>query len=140
MAHISLSIIDYTANAGRLIIDSSGVVQISALTSNGTVSTQSSNGSLYVSSDANFKNRRWFCRKWIRKVLALKPRYFYWKDKEAFSADRQLGFYAQEVNAVSEEIANTPPEGCGWGIYDRMTSSITNCCYSRTTSTNRRIK
>jgi hypothetical protein len=113
------AIIDYTANAGRLIIDSSGVVQISALTSNGTVSTQSSNGSLYVSSDANLKIEDGFVENGLEKVLALKPRYFYWKDKEAFSADRQLGFYAQEVNAVSEEIANTPPEGCGWGIYDR---------------------
>ena len=110
-------------------ITSGGVVQIAGLTSNGTVSTQSSNGSLYVSSDANLKIEDGFVENGLGKVLALKPRYFYWKDKEAFSADRQLGFYAQEVNAVSEETANTPPEGCGWGIYDRglvalLTSAI----------------
>ena len=103
----------------RLIITNGGVVQITGLTSNGTVATQSSNGSLYVSSDANLKIEDGFVENGLEKVLALKPRYFYWKDKEAFSADRQLGFYAQEVNAVSEETANTPSEGCGWGIYDR---------------------
>ena len=100
-------------------ITSDGVVQIAGLTSNGTVSTQNSNGSLYVSSDANLKIEDGFVENGIEKVLALKPRYFYWKDKELFSADRQLGFYAQEVNEVSEETANTPPIGCGWGIYDR---------------------
>ena len=116
-------------SAERMRITSGGVVQITGLTSNGTVSTQSSNGSLYVSSDANLKIEDGFVENGLEKVLALKPRYFYWKDKEAFSADRQLGFYAQEVNAVSEETANTPPEGCGWGIYDRglvalLTSAI----------------
>ena len=113
----------------RMRITSGGVVQIAGLTSNGTVATQSSNGSLYVSSDANLKIEDGFVENGLEKVLALKPRYFYWKDKEAFSADRQLGFYAQEVNAVSEETANTPAEGCGWGIYDRglvalLTSAI----------------
>jgi hypothetical protein len=105
--------------AERMRITSGGVVQIAGLTSNGTVSTQNSNGSLYVSSDANLKIEDGFVENGIEKVLALKPRYFYWKDKELFSADRQLGFYAQEVNEVSEETANTPPMGCGWGIYDR---------------------
>ena len=118
-----------TAFTQRMRITNGGVVQIAGLTSNGTVSTQSSNGSLYVSSDANLKIEDGFVENGLGKVLALKPRYFYWKDKEAFSADRQLGFYAQEVNAVSEETANTPPEGCGWGIYDRglvalLTSAI----------------
>jgi hypothetical protein len=118
-----------TNDTKRMTITSGGVVQIAGLTSNGTVSTQSSNGSLYVSSDANLKIEDGFVENGLEKVLALKPRYFYWKDTKEFSADRQLGFYAQEVNAVSEETANTPPEGCGWGIYDRglvalLTSAI----------------
>ena len=119
IGNVSGAMLFEAGGSERMRITSGGVVQISALTSNGTVSTQSSNGSLYVSSDANLKIEDGFVENGLEKVLALKPRYFYWKDKEAFSADRQLGFYAQEVNAVSEETANTPPEGCGWGIYDR---------------------
>jgi hypothetical protein len=51
--------------------------------------------------------------------MALKPRYFYWKPSTGFGNTRQLGFYAQEVNSVSEEAANTPATGQQWGIYDR---------------------
>ena len=141
----SWEIYDATAAAARLVITSGGVVQITGLTSNGTVSTQSSNGSLYVSSDANLKIEDGYVENGLEKVLALKPRYFYWKDKEAFSADRQLGFYAQEVNAVSEETANTPPEGCGWGIYDRglvalLTAAIQELSKQNEELSNRLIK
>jgi hypothetical protein len=109
----------YTQAGGGFKVANNGNVYCSLLSSNGTVSTQGGTGNLYVSSDADLKIEDGFVENGLEKVLALKPRYFYWKDKEAFSADRQLGFYAQEVNAVSEETANTPPEGCGWGIYDR---------------------
>ena len=51
--------------------------------------------------------------------MALKPRYFYWKSTTGYGNDRQLGFYAQEVNLVSEEVAHTPAAGQQWGIYDR---------------------
>mgnify|MGYP002477974694 CR=1 FL=1 len=41
--------------------------------------------------------------------------------KRNFGKDRQLGFYAQEVNkALGEEAANTPQDkNTPWGISDR---------------------
>jgi hypothetical protein len=118
-SHFVLKVENYNGSLDLFQVKGDGTVKINQLTSNGTVATQSSNGTLYVSSDANLKIEDGYIENGLEKVLALKPRYFYWKDKESFSADRQLGFYAQEVNAVSEETANTPAEGCGWGIYDR---------------------
>ena len=118
-SHFVLKVENYNNTLDLFQVKGDGTVKINQLTSNGTVATQSSNGTLYVSSDANLKIEDGYIENGLEKVLALKPRYFYWKDKEAFSADRQLGFYAQEVNAISEETANTPADGCGWGIYDR---------------------
>ena len=118
-SHFVLKVENYNGTLDLFQVKGDGTVKINQLTSNGTVATQSSNGTLYVSSDANLKIEDGYIENGLEKVLALKPRYFYWKDKEAFSADRQLGFYAQEVNAISEETANTPAEGYGWGIYDR---------------------
>ena len=118
-SHFVLKVENYNGTLDLFQVKGDGTVRINQLTSNGTVATQSSNGTLYVSSDANLKIEDGYIENGLEKVLALKPRYFYWKDKEAFSADRQLGFYAQEVNAISEETANTPAEGYGWGIYDR---------------------
>ena len=109
----------YTQAGGGFRVANNGNVYCSLLSGNGAVSTQGGTGNLYVSSDANLKIEDGYVENGLQKILALKPRYFYWKDKESFSADRQLGFYAQEVNAISEETANTPAEGCGWGIYDR---------------------
>ena len=128
-SHFVLKVENYNGTLDLFQVKGDGTVKINQLTSNGTVATQSSNGTLYVSSDANLKIEDGYIENGLEKVLALKPRYFYWKDKEAFSADRQLGFYAQEVNAISEETANTPADGCGWGIYDRglvalLTSAI----------------
>jgi hypothetical protein len=58
----------------------------------------------------------------------LEPGYWYYNDekKEAFGADRQLGFYAQNVNAaIGPEAAPEPEEGKPWGYYDRSVLAIT---------------
>ena len=58
----------------------------------------------------------------------LKPGYWYYNDekKKTFSADRQLGFYAQNVNAaIGPEAAPEPEEGKPWGYYDRSVLAIT---------------
>ena len=58
----------------------------------------------------------------------LEPGYWYYNDekKETFGADRQLGFYAQNVNAaIGPEAAPTPEEGKPWGYYDRSVLAIT---------------
>ena len=73
----------------------------------------------------------------------LEPGYWYYNDekKEVFGAERQLGFYAQNVNsAIGPEAAPTPTEitepddtgtqvGTGkfrpWGYYDRSVLAVT---------------
>jgi hypothetical protein len=58
----------------------------------------------------------------------LEPGYWFYNDekKESFGADRQLGFYAQNVNsAIGPEAAPTPEEGKPWGYYDRSVLAVT---------------
>jgi hypothetical protein len=58
----------------------------------------------------------------------LEPGYWYYNEEKApiFGADRQLGFYAQNVNqAIGVEAAPTPEEGKPWGYYDRSVLAVT---------------
>jgi len=58
----------------------------------------------------------------------LEPGYWFYNDekKEIFGTDRQLGFYAQNVNAaIGPEAAPTPEEGKPWGYYDRSVLAVT---------------
>jgi hypothetical protein len=58
----------------------------------------------------------------------LEPGYWYYNNekKETFGTDRQLGFYAQNVNsAIGPEAAPTPEEGKPWGYYDRSVLAVT---------------
>jgi hypothetical protein len=93
------------------------------LTGLGTGTVTSTSGVLSAVSDQNMKVADGEIENAIDKVLSLKPRYFYWKDKNG-NADtakrRQLGFYAQEVNLVVPEASPAPiVESDGWGVYDR---------------------
>jgi hypothetical protein len=101
----------------RLAIGTGGAVTISNLAAGGTVSAGAGTGTLTVSSDQNLKIADGFIEDGLSKIDALQPRYFYWKDEEGnanLEEGRQLGFYAQEVQAVSQEASPT-----GQGIYDR---------------------
>jgi hypothetical protein len=93
---------------------------------NGTVS--SSGGVLSASSDQNLKVADGAPSSAIEKTLALKPRYFYWKDKDGNANEeqgRQLGFFAQEVNEVLPEAAPAPKtDEEGWGVYDRSVVAL----------------
>jgi hypothetical protein len=58
----------------------------------------------------------------------LEPGYWYYNDekKETFGTDRQLGFYAQNVNAaIGPEAAPIPEKGKPWGYHDRSVLAIT---------------
>jgi hypothetical protein len=58
----------------------------------------------------------------------LEPGYWYYNDekKDTFGKDRQLGFYAQNVNAaIGPEAAPEPEEGKPWGYYDRSVLAVT---------------
>jgi hypothetical protein len=58
----------------------------------------------------------------------LEPGYWFYNEEKApiFGADRQLGFYAQNVNAaIGDEAAPIPEEGKPWGYYDRSVLAVT---------------
>jgi hypothetical protein len=101
-------------------ISSVGAVTIGNLGS-GTV--QATAGVLSIVSDARLKDEDGFVEDALTKVLHLKPRYFKWKKNNSAGLPhniRQLGFFAQEVQAVlGEEVVNSPPEGGNYGIHDR---------------------
>ena len=57
----------------------------------------------------------------------LQPGYWYYNDekKEIFGKERQLGFYAQNINAaIGPEAAPEPEEGKPWGYYDRSVLAV----------------
>ena len=97
----------------------SGGVTFSSL---GTGTVSATNGVLSTASDMNLKVEDGYIDKALDKIMNLKPRYYHWNEKSGLPTDlRQLGFYAQEVNAaLGEEAANTPKsENEKWGIHDR---------------------
>lgn len=84
----------------------------------GTVAL-SSGGTMYTSSDKNLKIDDGTIDSALNKVMQLNPRYFYWKEETDLGPDRQLGFYAQDINEVlGSEVANKNSAD-KWGIYDR---------------------
>ena len=88
----------------------------------GTGTVSATAGTLSTTSDMTLKIEDGYIDNALEKVLNLKPRYFHWKEESGLPTNiRQLGFYAQEVNAaLGEETANTPRnETDKWGIYDR---------------------
>jgi hypothetical protein len=106
----------------RLVVGTGGAITITNLSAGGTVSAGAGTGTLTVSSDQNLKVADGFIENGLAKVDTLLPRYFYWKDEEGnanLEEGRQLGFYAQEVQAVSPEASPT-----GQGIYDRAIIAI----------------
>ena len=94
-----------------------GTASFNSLQGGGSVSAGAGTGVLYASSSQDLKVEDGFVTDALDDVNALLPRYYYWKDSEG-NADiekgRQLGFYAQEVQAICEEAAPT-----GLGIFDR---------------------
>ena len=94
-----------------------GTASFNSLQTGGTVSAAAGTGILSASSSQDLKVEDGYVTDALDDVNALLPRYFYWKDLEG-NADiekgRQLGFYAQEVQAICEEAAPT-----GLGIFDR---------------------
>jgi len=58
----------------------------------------------------------------------LTPGYWFYNEekRDTFGKDRQLGFYAQNVNkAIGPEAAPEPEEGKPWGYYDRSVLAVT---------------
>jgi hypothetical protein len=98
--------------------------------SNYGVGTATFNGSGVISSvsDETWKTKDGIPTNPDAMLQKLAPGYWYYNDekKETFGKDRQLGFYAQNVNAaIGPEAAPEPEEGKPWGYYDRSVLAVT---------------
>lgn len=123
--------ITVTAGAG-----STSGVQLNAYTTNGTVTTTGGTGVLSSASDAGLKVHDGYVQNPLQMLSGLKARYYYWKDDLATEAEslgnipaqRQLGFFAQDVNAsLGDEAANPPPRWnptAPMGYYDRSVMAV----------------
>ena len=112
--------------AERMRISSAGIVTMSAYGA-GTA-TFSAAGVISSVSDETWKIKDGVPVDPDSMLKKLEPGYWYYNDekKETFGTARELGFYAQNVNAaIGPEAAPTPEEGKPWGYYDRSVLAVT---------------
>ena len=110
----------------RMRIDSSGIVTMSAYGAG--AATFSAAGVISSVSDETWKIKDGVPVDPDAMLKKLEPGYWYYNDekKETFGTDRQLGFYAQNVNAaIGPEAAPIPEEGKPWGYHDRSVLAVT---------------
>jgi hypothetical protein len=115
-----------TAGTERMRIASNGIVTMSAYGAG--AATFSAAGVISSVSDETWKIKDGVPVDPDAMLEMLEPGYWYYNEEKAptFGADRQLGFYAQNVNAaIGPEAAPTPEEGKPWGYYDRSVLAIT---------------
>jgi hypothetical protein len=123
--YISLSVNNNTTYVERLRVGSSGIVTMSAYGAG--AATFSAAGVISSVSDETWKTKDGVPVDTDAMLKKLEPGYWYYNDekKETFGADRQLGFYAQNVNAaIGPEAAPEPEEGKPWGYYDRSVLAV----------------
>lgn len=116
----------YSSGGRGLIIDSGTFVTMPAYGAG--AATFSASGVISSVSDETWKIKDGVPVDTDAMLKKLEPGYWYYNDekKQIFGADRQLGFYAQNVNAaIGPEAAPTPEEGKPWGYYDRSVLAIT---------------
>jgi hypothetical protein len=117
---------DGSANASAMSISSARIVTMDAYGA-GTA-TFSAAGVISSVSDETWKIKDGVPVDPDAMIKKLEPGYWFYNDekKEIFGTDRQLGFYAQNVNsAIGPEAAPTPEEGKPWGYYDRSVLAVT---------------
>jgi hypothetical protein len=115
-----------TAGNDYLKIDSSGIITMSAYGAG--AATFSAAGVISSVSDETWKIKDGVPIDPDLMLNKLEPGYWYYNDekKDTFGTDRQLGFYAQNVNAaIGPEAAPIPEEGKPWGYYDRSVLAVT---------------
>jgi hypothetical protein len=109
----------------RMRIDASGIVTMSAYGAG--AATFSASGVISSVSDETWKTKDGVPTNTDAMLQKLEPGYWFYNEEKAptFGADRQLGFYAQNVReAIGEEAAPTPEEGKPWGYYDRSVLAV----------------
>jgi hypothetical protein len=112
-------------NAERMRIASDGVVTMSAYGAG--AATFSAAGVISSVSDETWKTKDGVPVNPDAMLQKLEPGYWFYNEEKSpiFGTDRQLGFYAQNVNeAIGNEAAPTPEEGKPWGYYDRSVLAV----------------
>lgn len=120
-----LGFYDLAAGANRMTLASTGIVTMSAYGA-GTA-TFSAAGVISSVSDETWKIKDGAPVNPDAMIKKLQPGYWYYNEekREIFGKDRQLGFYAQNVNAaIGPEAAPEPEEGKPWGYYDRSVLAV----------------
>ena len=110
----------------RMRLDSSGIVTMSAYGAG--AATFSASGVISSVSDETWKIKDGAPVDPDSMLNKLEPGYWYYNDekKDIFGKDRQLGFYAQNVNAaIGPEAAPEPENNKPWGYYDRSVLAVT---------------
>ena len=110
----------------RMRIDSSGIVSMPAYGAG--AATFSAAGVISSVSDETWKIKDGVPVDADSMLKKLEPGYWFYNEEKApiFGTDRQLGFYAQNVNeAIGPEAAPPPEEGKPWGYYDRSVLAVT---------------
>ena len=109
----------------RMRIDSNGIITMSAYGAG--AATFSAAGVISSVSDETWKTKDGVPTNPDEMLQKLQPGYWFYNEEKApiFGTDRQLGFYAQNVNeAIGNEAAPTPEEGKPWGYYDRSVLAV----------------
>lgn len=110
----------------RMRIASDGTVTMNAYGAG--AATFSAAGVISSVSDETWKTKDGVPTNPDEMLQKLEPGYWFYNEEKApiFGAERQLGFYAQNVNAaIGNEAAPTPEEGKPWGYYDRSVLAVT---------------
>jgi hypothetical protein len=129
----------YTNDTERMRIASNGIITMTAYGAG--AATFSASGVISSVSDETWKIKDGVPVNPDEMLKKLAPGYWYYNDekKETFGKDRQLGFYAQNVNAAIGPEAAPEPEtyvtkdengletthSKPWGYYDRSVLAIT---------------
>lgn len=115
----------FTSGTVRQTIASNGIHTMHAYGA-GTA-TFSAAGVISSVSDERLKVKDGSITDPLTKIEALQPGYWRWKDEmqDELGSQRELGFFAQNVNAaIGEEAAPVPEEGKRWGYYDRSVLAV----------------
>jgi hypothetical protein len=142
----------YTNAAETMRIDAAGIVTMSAYGAG--AATFSAAGVISSVSDETWKTKDGVPANPDAMLQKLEPGYWFYNDekKETFGADRQLGFYAQNVHeAIGEEAAPTPEKykdengnntdvSKPWGYYDRSVLAVTVMSLKNALSTIEELK
>ena len=114
-----------TSGTERLLVASTGIVTMSAYGAG--AATFSAAGVISSVSDETWKTKDGAPVDPDAMLKKLEPGYWFYNNekKKTFGADRQLGFYAQNVNAaIGPEAAPEPETGKPWGYYDRSVLAV----------------